>query len=150
MKRFAALFLLLAVSVPAGAIDDGQVSYVGGTVQDLPPGAIGRLDMSSETEIAFDFPSKKLSMPYANIISFEYRQEVAHHLGVLPAIAVGLVKARQRRHIFELRFKDSESPNEVAVVEVSKQRSQALLAVLRARTVMACKSPYPVSCSRRD
>src|SRR5437879_12460139 len=37
----------------------------------------------------------KLEILFAKIDSFEYSQEVARHLGVLPAIAVGLIRDRK-------------------------------------------------------
>lgn len=138
MKKFAALLFLLAVSVPAGAIDDGQVLYVGGTVPNLKAGEIGRLNTTSETALSFDYSGGAFSIPYANIASFEYHEEVARHLGVLPAIAVGLVKARQHKHFFRITYRDSGTANQVAVFEVSKQMSPALAAVLYARAPLGC------------
>lgn len=138
MKKFAALFLLLAVSVPAGAVDDGQVLYIGGTVPNLKDGEIGRLNTTSETTLSFDYSGGTFLIPYANIASFEYHEEVARHLGVLPAIAVGLVKARQRKHFFRITYRDSGAANQVALFEVSKQMSPALAAVLHARAPQSC------------
>jgi len=71
--------------------------YSGGTASGINIGTIGRIDTSSQTALAFEWPGNKLSIPYVAIDSFEYSREVKRHLGVLPAIAVGLVKQRQRR-----------------------------------------------------
>ena len=32
MKKIAAFFLLLVIALPAGAVEDGQVMYVGGSI----------------------------------------------------------------------------------------------------------------------
>lgn len=138
MKRLAALLLLLAVSVPAGATDDGQVLYIGGTVPNLKSGEVGRLNTTSETALSFEYSGGSVSIPYANIASFEYHEEIARHLGVLPAIAVGLVKARQHKHFFRITYRDSNAANQVALFEVSKQMSPALAAVLYARSPLGC------------
>jgi hypothetical protein len=141
MKRLVALFLLLALSVPAGAIDDGQVLYVGGTVANLKSGVIGRLDTTSETNLSFDYSDGSVRIPYANVVSFWYQEELARHLGVLPAIAVGLVKARQRKHFLRITYRDSGSAEQVALFEVSKQMAPTLLAVLHARAPQSCFEP---------
>ena len=49
MKRIIAFVLLLAVSLSATALTDGQVIYEGGTVPGLGTKTIGRLDMASDT-----------------------------------------------------------------------------------------------------
>ena len=67
---------------------------------------------------------------------FSTQKEVARHLGVLPVIAVGLLKPRQRRHFFRITHRDRNSPNplmHVIVLEVPKRMSCALEAVLDAR-----------------
>jgi len=78
-------------------------------------------------------------IPYAQIDSFEYSQPVARHLGVLPAIAVGLAKKRQHRHFFQIRYRGDNDVMEVAVLEVPKQMPLTLLPVLRARSPQACR-----------
>ena len=80
-----------------------------------------------------------MAIPYAKVDSFEYTNQIARHLGVLPAIAVGLVKKRQRRHFFQISYHDENNLSQVVVFEVSKQMPQALLAVLQIRSPQACK-----------
>jgi hypothetical protein len=122
MKKFVALCLLLAMSVPVGAVEGNEVMYAGGTVPNVQNGAIGRLDTTSLAAITFEYSGNELVIPYAKIASFEYSQEVARHLGVLPAIAVGLVKKRQRKHFFRISFQDDSGTTEVAVFEVPHAR----------------------------
>jgi hypothetical protein len=150
MQKLAAICLLLAMPLATAAVEDGQVMYTGGTVSSLQAGALGRLDTSSEAALSFESSGTKLVIPYARMESFQYIHEVARHLGVLPAIAVGLVKKRQRRHFFQISFRDDSNVSQVAIFEVPKQMPQTLLAVLRTRAPQACKPAYAMTCHPRD
>jgi CDP-diacylglycerol--glycerol-3-phosphate 3-phosphatidyltransferase len=85
--------------------------------------------------------ANEVAIEYKNIRGYSYTSEVAYHLGVLPAIAVGLLKSRERRHFLTIRYLDSADVAQAAVFEVAKSDPQALLAVLRARAPQACGSP---------
>jgi hypothetical protein len=150
MKRLAAICLLLVMAVPVGAVEDGQVMYTGGTVPALQAGVLGRLDTTSETVLSFEYAGNKLAIPYARIDSYRYYEQVARHLGVLLAIAVGLVKRRQQRHFFQIGYRDEGNLSQVAVFEVSKQMPQTLLAVLLARAPQGCKPTNAATCSRTN
>jgi hypothetical protein len=104
VKRIVALVLLFTMSLPALALTGGQVMYAGGTVPGLGMNAIGRLDLASDTWLTFESAGSRLTIPYSAIESFEYSKEVTRHLGVLPAIAIGLVRQRQHRHFFVLHI----------------------------------------------
>lgn len=142
MKRFRGLLLLLVISMPASAVENEQVMYVGGTVSALKEGVLGRLNTTSETAISFESAGNTLTIPYAKIESFEYSRQVARHLGVLPAIAVGLAKKRQRRHFFRISYRDGGNVSQVAIFEVPKQMPRILMAILQLRA--------PQSCSRQQ
>ncbi len=150
MKRLLAICLLLAMTVPVGAVEDGQVMYTGGTVPALQAGVLGRLDTTSETALSFEYAGSKLAIPYAKIDSYKYYEQVARHLGVLPAIAVGMVKRRQQRHFFQIGYRDESNLSQVAVFEVSKQMPQTLLAVLLARAPQGCKPSNVGKCSQKN
>lgn len=141
MKKFLALCLLLTASLPAVAVEDGQVMYVGGTAPGVNAGVIGRLDTTSQTALIFETSGNKLAIPYDAIQSFDYSKEVAHHLGVLPAIGVGLVKMRQHRHFFRISYRDSTTGAQAAVFEVPKHMPRTLQAVLETRAPQSCKPP---------
>ena len=138
MKNFAALFLLLALSLPAAAVEDGQVMYFGGTVPAFTAGLVGRLDTTSETSLTFEHAGNKLVIPYSAITSFQYTTEVTHHLGVLPAVAVGLLKKRERRHFFRISYRDADNVSQVVVFEVPKHMPRTLQAVLEDRAPHTC------------
>ncbi len=140
MKRLIVYLLLFSFTVSALAIDvEGtQVMYTGGTITTLKEGAMGRLDTSSETALIFESAGTKVVIPYAKIQSFGYSRELARHLGVVPTIAVVLVKHRQRRHFFKISFRDEHDVPQVAVLEVSKEAPRALRAILQARAPELC------------
>jgi hypothetical protein len=147
MKKLAAIGLVLLLAWPPLAVDDGDVSYAGGTVENLKEGSLGKFDTtSSQTELVFVASSVRLVIPYANIDSYEHSQEVAHHLGVLPAIAVGLVKKRQRRHFLRVAYHDENKTPQVAIFEVPKKIPLPLLAILQQRAPQGCKPQQYSKC----
>lgn len=133
MKRFKYLCLFLAFSIPALAVEGDRVIYAGGTAPGIRDGMAGRLNTTSDEALIFESPIGNLAIPYLRIDSYEYSTEVARHLGVMPAIAVGLVKMRRHRHYFRISYRDQNDIPQVALFEVSKQIPRALQAVLQAR-----------------
>ena len=135
--------LCVLLVVPCFAAEAGQIAYMSGTLG-VPQGTIGGFDTTSPEALVFKFPAfgsapGEVDIAYKNIGSFEYSTEVAHHLGVLPAIAVGLVKRRERRHFFTIKFTDSSDVPQAAIFEVPKGDPPGLLAILRARAPQACR-----------
>ncbi|HET6176278.1 MAG TPA: hypothetical protein VFE61_05045 [Candidatus Sulfotelmatobacter sp.] len=49
MKGLIALFLMLLLALPAAAVDNGQVKYLGGTASGMKTGVIGGIDTTSDT-----------------------------------------------------------------------------------------------------
>ena len=148
MKKFAAVCLALIFSLPALAVEDSQVMYVGGTAPGVTAGAVGRLVTNSETALTFEYANNKLLIPYDAIQSFQYSKEATVHLVVLPAIAIGLVKMRRHRHFFRISYNDPNHVMQVAVFEVPKQMPRTLQAVLETRSPATCK-PY-LPCAGRN
>jgi phosphatidylglycerophosphate synthase len=141
---YVAVSLMLAL--PAFAVEEGQVVYTGGSLS-VPQGTIGSLDWISPAALVFKFkPSPPASTPgeidiaYKDISGFEYRTEVAHHLGVLPAVAVSLVKRRERKHLFSIKFTDPAGVAQAVIFEVPKHDPPALLEILRARAPQSCQT----------
>jgi hypothetical protein len=120
--------------------------YVGGTVVTLKEGVLGKLDTSSQTVLNFDYSGGKLVVPFEMVDSYEYSQRVARHLGVLPAIAVGMVKRRRRRHFFRISWHDESKAPQVAIFEVSKGMPHTLLAILQVRAPQGCKPQTSAKC----
>ena len=159
MRRWVTFGFVLLLCLPAAAVAGGQVKYAGGTVPGLKAGAIGRLDTTGETVLIYEYGGNRLEIPYSSIESFDYSCEVTRHLGVLPAIVVGLLRARQHRHFFRISFRNlSRGPDgalQVAVFEVAKQMPRTLKAVLEARravpdTPASSKSKPCLPCAALD
>jgi len=148
MKRMVGLCLLLIVPLATIAIENGQVMYAGGTVAVLKEGAIGKLNTTSPTALSFETSGSRLVIPFANIESYEYSQEVARHLGVLPAIATGLVRHRQKRHFVRIAYKEEDNAKQVAIFEVSKEMPHTLLAILQLRAPWGCNLNATARCSQ--
>jgi hypothetical protein len=130
---------------PAFAVEAGQIVYVSGTLG-VSPGTVGSFDTASPTALVFKFSapgasSGEIGIEYKNIVAFEYKSELARHLGVLPAIAVGLVKKRERKHFFSIKFTDATKVTQAVIFEVPKNDPPGLLAILNARSPEACRSP---------
>ena len=138
MSRAALLLLIAAMcvaamAVPALAVEGSNVVYTGGTISELKEGMAGKLDMTSETALLFVYSGGKLEIPYSRIESGKYTQEVAVHLGVAPAIAVGLVKKRRQKHFVRITFKDAENRHQVVMFEVPKNMPKILMPALAER-----------------
>ena len=145
MKKILTFCLLFVAALPANAAEDGLVLYAGGTLPTLQTGVTGHLDTTSPTALSFNYAGNKLQIPYAKIDTFRYSQPVTHHLGFLPAVAIGLVKSRQRKHLFQISFRDENNASQVAIFEVPKSMPPSLLrAILQTRAPQACKSQQAV------
>ncbi|HEY0796089.1 MAG TPA: hypothetical protein VGD64_09950 [Acidisarcina sp.] len=139
---FVALLLGLAFPLKSLAVESGEVAYTGGSLTTVPLEVTGKFDTSLPTAIIFQFRANghatEIKIPYGNITGFNYHTEVAHHLGVLPAIAVGLVKRRERKHLISISFSDDANVAQTAIFEVAKHDPPSLVAILRARAPQAC------------
>jgi hypothetical protein len=136
--------LMLVLAVSTAASPGSEVTYIGGTVASLKEGTLGAIDTTSDTSLLFIYDAgKRVSIPYVDIDSYSYSREVAHHLGVLPAIGVGLLKKRQRKHFLRITYRGENGSAEVVVFEVPKQMPRSLLAVLQTKAPQGCTKPNP-------
>jgi len=148
MKRIVGLCLLLLLPLATIAVENTQVMYAGGTVVTLKEGTIGRLDTTSPAALTFECPGSQLVIPFAKIDSYEYSQQVARHLGVLPAIATGLVRHRQKRHFLRIAYQGENNAQQVAIFEVPKQLPRTLLAILQVRAPWGCRANAAAKCGQ--
>jgi hypothetical protein len=148
MKRMVGLCLLLVLPLVTIAVESGQVMYAGGTIATLKEGTIGNLATTSPTALTFDAAGSRLIIPFANIDSYEFSEQVARHLGVLPAIGTGLVRHRQKRHFLRISYKEESNANQVAIFEVPKQMPRILLAILQARAPWGCRVNAAAKCGQ--
>lgn len=152
--RIASFMLMILVSIPLAAVDGETVVYEGGTATGLTSQTPGRLETTGPSSMTFIYVSGKLLINFEGIQSYEYSQEVAHHLGVLPMIAVGLVRARKRNHFIRITYRNADDTQEVAVFRIPKHMSDTLLPVLQVRGPQASHpcipSVYPCACRSED
>ena len=116
--------LSVVLVLPACAVEAGQVAYVGGSLS-VTQGTVGSFDTTSPTALVFrsggsGAGSNEIDIEYKNIQGFRHTTEVARHLGVLPAVAVGLLKSRKRKHFITIRFTDSAGVAQAAVFKLQR------------------------------
>jgi hypothetical protein len=148
VKQFLPFCFLLLLSLSASALENGHAKYVGGTLSGVAAGSLGRLDTTSDTSLIFvlEHAGKKVEIPYAAIESHKYSKEVARHLGVLPTIAVGLLKVRQHRHFFRISYRvPGATAAQVVIFEVPKQMPRTLEAILQTRAPSTWKPNRPAA-----
>ena len=133
MKGFLSLSFFLLLSFSAPALENGHAKYVGGTLPGVAAETVGRLDTTSEASLIFLQAGNKLEIPYSSIESYEYSKDVTVHLGVLPTIAVGMVKMRRHSHFFRISYRGQDGAVQVVVFEVPKQTPRTLQAILQTR-----------------
>jgi hypothetical protein len=141
MKRLIALILTMgmaATNAPAMDSVGMEMTYTGGTVPGVRPGVDGTLETTSPTAVEFHTGSGEFSVPYAGITTAKYHEENRFRLGALPAIGVGLLKARSKRRLVTITWKDEKGVVQVAIFEASKQKSHALLTIIRIRAPQVC------------
>jgi len=148
MREFAWFFLLLVTASPLFAAGGVHAVYAGGSVASLNPGTSGALDFTSTIVLRFTAGGSTFDIPYRGIQSFEQSNEPAFHLGVAPAIAVGLVAPRRRSHFLRIDFNDSNGVAQVAVFRVSKSMHLYLIPLLEARAPHAQCVPF-INCAPR-
>ena len=151
MRTGIALAVALALaggSLQAGALEGQQAVYESGTVKTPVEGSLGHFDKSGPTALEFVTDTGKMAIPYAAIVTYNLREENRFHLGVLPSIAVSLVKKRAKRRMVVLTWKEAEGPAQVAAFEVTRATGEGLMEVLEARAVKGCKGVPGSACSR--
>jgi hypothetical protein len=142
MKSLTAAVLVAATLLTGESLFAQQAQqfiYARGTMQAVKEGATGTVDKSSPSALRFQSAQESFSIPYASITSFQFHRESRYHLGVLPAIAVGLFMPWARRHLVTITWNGENHVPEVVTLEASKSATDGLLEVMRARASEACK-----------
>src|SRR3954467_1305737 len=136
MKKLVAVILLVVMASPAFGevfVDVGQAAYIGGTLANIKNEQMGKLDTTQEKALAFSYDGGRVTIPYDRIESWKYDEVLARHLGVIATTVVVLLKHRQRRHLFQIQFRDDAGVTQSAVFEVAKEQPRVVVAVLQAR-----------------
>jgi hypothetical protein len=151
MHRWMAALLMLGLTTTAAMYaQQPDVEYVTGTVKGLSDGATGTVDMSSPQTLEFRAGSGQFSIPYEEITSVKCREENRFRLGVLATIAVGMLKARSKRHFVTIEWKHADDLPAVVTLDAPRQKARGMAAVLRARAPHACASGPGQSCGFGD
>lgn len=139
----ATLLLITLFAAPAFAADTIPALDDNGSSGVIPAATTGTLDLSSPTDLIFRAPTgASISIPYQSILTFNYRVESTHHLGVIPAILVALVNSRMHRHLFTINYTDAAGAKQVAIFDVPKDEPRILLPLLRLRTSVCAPKSY--------
>jgi CDP-diacylglycerol--glycerol-3-phosphate 3-phosphatidyltransferase len=142
-----AVLALLLLTGPAFAMEPGHAAYAGGTAK-IALNTPGTLDATSPVELIFKYSGSngtpgEARIAYAKIRSIEPRQDVVRHLGFLPAVAVGLVAARQRRYTVTISYTDSTDAMQVAIFQMAPRDQRIVQGILHARAPQSCMvMPY--------
>ena len=149
-RNLVVTLLTLTFTLPMFAYVEGdQVEYIGGSVSTPTPGTIGRLDMGNDKEFRFIGGTATISIAYDKIDSYKYTEDLAHHMGVLPTVAIVMFKYRQRRHYFRISYRDENDRPQSIVLEVPKTMPKAVSAVLETRVPNACIGTRSGDCRRK-
>jgi len=132
-------FVLALSTAQAFALEQNQATYAIGTVQAVKMGTVGTVDLTSASELVFHSTAGEFAIPYAQVISYTWRDEVKKPLGVLPTIALALVIWPPKAHYVTVTWRGEHDAAEVATFEVSKLESRGLAALFEARAPGACK-----------
>jgi hypothetical protein len=149
LQRLSARVLLGIFALgpaPAFAMNGTHARYASGTIDSMGQGSAGEIDATSPSALEFHAGASQLSIPYAQITSFNYREESRWHFGVLLTIVVGLLAPWQRVDRISIIWSDDHGTPEVATMVLSKQDGQGLLSILGARAVKACGGTRPAHC----
>ena len=148
MKRMVVIAALMWATA-AFAATEPQVIYLGGTSK-VVAGSSGAFDATNAEQLMFDSSGGKLAIPYRSVVSFESSTKLAHHMGALPLVAVGLVAPLHRRHYLRITYRDEQQVMQVAIFELGKNVPRTIVPILEARGPKQCNTPYTCALQRRD
>lgn len=138
-----AVALIVAGSIPALAAEGLEVTYLNGTVKAIAENASAKLDTTTSAALQLQAGQSQIAIPYSSVTTYEYREENRFRLGVLPTIAVTLLKARSKRHLVTIGWKDDSGAAQTATFETNRDRAQGLVKILEARCPQVCKGGLP-------
>jgi hypothetical protein len=143
LNRSVAVMSLLLVCGGAMRAEQVDVTYVCGTIQAISAEASSKLDTTSPSALELQAGTSQTAIPYAAITGYEYREENRFRLGVLPAIAVGALKARTKRHLITITWKDEAGVAQTATFDATRDGGAGLVKVLEARAPQATTKGLP-------
>ncbi|MGB6724451.1 MAG: hypothetical protein WBE74_01025 [Terracidiphilus sp.] len=142
-------FILALSTAQAFALEHDQATYAIGTVQAVKMGTVGTVDLTSASELVFHSTEGQFAIPYAQVVSYSWREQLKKPLGVLPTIALALVIWPPKTYYVTVTWRGDHEAAELATFEVSKLESQGLAALFQARAPGACKPRSGEVCGRQ-
>ena len=137
MRRAISLFVILAIlaeTVAFAKVTGKEVMYVGGTVANLPEGAIGDIDTKNEKALVFTSKQGKFEIPYENVTSLEYGQKAGRRLGVAVTLTLWALLSKKRKHFLTIGFNDANDKPQGVVLEIPKGTAKATITIIEARS----------------
>ena len=139
---FVLVPLMLVAAIPVFA-DGLEVTYLNGTMKSISENASGTLDTTSAAALQWRANQTQIAIPYSAITTYEYKEENRFRLGVLATIGVSLLKARSKRHLISIGWKDESGAAQTVTFETTRDRARGLVKVLEARAPHACTGGLP-------
>ena len=139
---FVLVPLMLVAAIPVFA-DGLEVTYLNGTMKSISENASGTLDTTSAAALQWRANQTQIAIPYSAITTYEYKEENRFRLGVLATIGVSLLKARSKRHLISIGWKDESGAAQTATFETTRDRARGLVNVLESRAPHACTGGLP-------
>jgi len=137
MRSGIALLLVCSLLVETCALAKAtgkDVMYVGGTIANLPEGAMGDIDTKSEKVLTFVSNKGRFEIPYENITSLEYGQKAGRRLGVAVTLTLWALLSKKRKHFLTIGFTDANDKPQGVVLEVPKGTVKATITIIEARS----------------
>ena len=133
MKYLLIFFALIAVRA-ATPDQGGRVEYIGGTVDGLPTGTSGRLEVTGPAHLTFANKRQKVEVPYPKINLLEYGQKADRRYLAAVLISPIFLLSKKRDHFLTIGYADSGGQQQALVLKVEKHDLRSVLASLEART----------------
>lgn len=137
MKSVVALLVIcsfLAETSTFAKVTGREVMYVGGTIANLPEGAIGDIDTKNEKALVFRSGSGTFEIPYENITSLEYGQKAGRRLGVALTLTLWALLSKKRKHFLTIGFTDANDKPQGVVLEIPKGTVKSTITVIEVRS----------------
>jgi hypothetical protein len=135
MKTLTAV-LVVALAVPAFAVDKGKATYLGGTMQLKAKTELTANTQLTDTVVLTPKPKEgsPIIIPWASIEEVEYGQKAGRRVKTAIFLSPLALFGKSRKHYVTLAWKDATAADQTAVLEFSKDDIRTVLAVLKART----------------
>jgi hypothetical protein len=127
--------LLLIGGVALTAAEPGvKAQFMGGTLAGVSAKSSARLDLTSAEALAFHCGQTELRIPFQNINTLEYGQNVSRRYVAAVLISPVLLLSKSRKHFVTLGYLDGAGRQQALVFRVEKGDIRWVLASLEART----------------